>query len=154
MMRTYFIRDDRFPAIKIGCSHSPLERLDTLQTGNPQSLHLLGSIPGGLDLEATWHRKFSHLLIHGEWFHEDPELSSAIWGALSPESTPSTSDLPGYNFGTKTPPEVRGRILELHRQGVPRKQIAKRLTSEGIRGPNGGTWHTTSVGRVIDGRQT
>lgn len=50
----------------------------------------------------------------------------------------------------RTAPETRERILELHSQGMPRKRIAKLLDSEGIKGPSGGTWHCTSVGRVID----
>lgn len=44
---------------------------------------------------------------------------------------------------------VRSLIRQLHAQGMSSSKIAEHLDAQGIRGPQGGTWHTTSVGRVL-----
>ena len=75
----YFIRDGDF--IKIGFSAvSALERLGTLQTGNPRELVFLGQIIGTKALESELHCRFSRLRVRGEWFRAESELSEFLSG--------------------------------------------------------------------------
>ena len=53
-------------------------RLCGIQTGNHLPVRLLGTVPGGLDLERALHRRFAHLRLQGEWFHWDDEIAAAI----------------------------------------------------------------------------
>lgn len=65
----YFIQDAVTMAIKIGfCLKKPEKRLSALQTGNSNTLRLLGHVPGSESHEKRLHRQFSHFHIQGEWF--------------------------------------------------------------------------------------
>ena len=56
-------------AIKIGfCLRQPEKRLAALQTGNSNTLRLLGSVAGSLSQEKLLHKRFSQCHISGEWF--------------------------------------------------------------------------------------
>jgi hypothetical protein len=67
---TYFLTDGQ--AIKIGKAKGVLERVATLQTGNPSTLTLLALMDG--DYERKLHRQFSDYSITGEWFEINGEL--------------------------------------------------------------------------------
>jgi hypothetical protein len=65
----YFIQDDATLAIKIGfCLKKPEKRLAALQTGNSNTLRLLGHVPGSDLHEKALHVRFSQCRIQGEWF--------------------------------------------------------------------------------------
>jgi hypothetical protein len=49
-----------------------------LQCGNPDTLKLLGTVPGTVDDERAWHRRFQHLCVRNEWFNLDADLLAAI----------------------------------------------------------------------------
>ncbi len=55
---------------KIGTSKHPEKRLRQLQTGNQETLELVGSYESKFAslIETTLHRQFSHLKRSGEWF--------------------------------------------------------------------------------------
>jgi hypothetical protein len=74
----YFIRAVNSGTIKIGVSNDPRRRLESMQTGSPEPLELLGVLPGGVDEERRLHRRFSAFRIHGEWFRGDETLAKAI----------------------------------------------------------------------------
>jgi hypothetical protein len=88
----YFIQagGDRGP-VKIGYSRDVRKRLETLSTGSPQVLALLGAIacgPGACfdapTAERMLHHRFSALRIDGsEWFRWSQELVDAL--ALHPD---------------------------------------------------------------------
>jgi hypothetical protein len=68
--------------IKIGFTDGDAAvRLDTLQTGSPVPLRLLGTRPGTLDDEKDLHRRFAGALVHGEWFRPVAELLDLIGNA-------------------------------------------------------------------------
>ncbi len=83
----YCIYDKTSGAVKVGTSTKPVERLATLQTGNPNPLYLGivrplsledGTSVTGLQakrLERSLHDKLSHLRMSGgsEWFRECDE---------------------------------------------------------------------------------
>lgn len=67
--------------VKIGYVGDPkrLEaRLKALQTGNPQPLTLLATMPGNRSDELALHRRWNHLRTSGEWFKLTPELHTFI----------------------------------------------------------------------------
>lgn len=72
----YFMEMGRF--IKIGWSTLPRSRQETLQTGNPYDIKLLGAFPGSLGNEAGLHELFSHARARGEWFRKTPGLLAYI----------------------------------------------------------------------------
>lgn len=73
----YFIKSES-GYIQIGYSRSPTQRLENLQTSNPDKLILLGTISGGRDKEADLHERFAHLRCGNEWFKADQELLEYI----------------------------------------------------------------------------
>lgn len=79
----YLVQAGDSGPIKIG--HTLAERLDQrlgeLQTGSPQRLRLLATLPGGKSREAELHRKFQSNRISGEWFKPTPELLALAGGA-------------------------------------------------------------------------
>jgi hypothetical protein len=76
----YFIQVGEDGPIKIGrTTQSPLQRMDTLQTGIPIPLRLLAIISHvGASAEMMLHRRFYHLHVQGEWFRPDEELLTYI----------------------------------------------------------------------------
>ncbi len=73
----YFIQSGDAGPIKIGLAWDAHKRLAALQTGHPEELRLLGTIPGNAEVERRLHDRFSHCRIRGEWFAPDPELIRA-----------------------------------------------------------------------------
>ena len=78
----------------VGCkigwtSKDPRSRVRALQTGNPYPLHLVGSVPGTTQLEASAHERFADYRMAGEWFDVNP-YDALTWlmyeGASSPKS--------------------------------------------------------------------
>ncbi|WP_422923092.1 GIY-YIG nuclease family protein [Singulisphaera sp. PoT] len=78
MPHVYFIRDRVARAIKIGTARDPRKRLAALQTGNPNPLKLMGTIPGGEHEEAQLHARFSAHRGLGEWFEADANFVSEV----------------------------------------------------------------------------
>lgn len=74
----YFIRAGRTPNVKIGWARDPERRLDTLQTGCPHKLHLIGFAPGTPADETDWHYRWEALRARGEWFRLSNGLRYAI----------------------------------------------------------------------------
>jgi hypothetical protein len=82
--------------IMIGFSTSPDGWVEEGTTFCPYPLRVLKVISGGREEKQRWHRKFQHLLPHGEWFEDTPELRQAIDRAkpapgflhLAPSSVP------------------------------------------------------------------
>ena len=67
----YFIVIEATPKekyLKIGFAKDPEARLANLQTANPLSMELLGSIKGDKKLEKSFHQIFGPLRHLNEWF--------------------------------------------------------------------------------------
>jgi hypothetical protein len=64
---TYFIEEEGGAAIKIGATCHPKWRMQTLQSGNPRRLTLLGIVEDPT-LERELHARFSEYRISGEWY--------------------------------------------------------------------------------------
>tara|TARA_Y100000034_G_scaffold113299_1_gene148167 strand:- start:333 stop:647 length:315 start_codon:yes stop_codon:yes gene_type:complete len=74
----YFFKEEAIGSVKIGLSYDVPKRLEQIQMYSPQRLKFSGHLPGNLAKEKEIHKRFSHLRIHGEWFHLDEELSAFI----------------------------------------------------------------------------
>lgn len=80
-MPVYFIRSGNY--IKIGYADSPRRRLKELQTGNPEKLDLMGTVPGGTARERELHELFCDFHVKGEWF----QLVTDILAYLTAQGT-------------------------------------------------------------------
>ena len=70
----YFIRDG-LGHVKIGLTKDVLQRKKELQTANPCELEIfyvmhLDKYFDAQNIERALHKKFSHVRMCGEWFHE------------------------------------------------------------------------------------
>jgi hypothetical protein len=81
-MSVYFVgsfdNNNTLTALKIGESDRPRDRLQQLQTGNPNRLEILKILPGNSQDEKRWHHQWAHLRGKGEWFTPSPELLDFI----------------------------------------------------------------------------
>lgn len=64
----YFIQGESGGPIKIGYTTDIKKRLNSLQTGYPDTLVLLSIIPGNIEDEANLHSEFGEYRMRGEWF--------------------------------------------------------------------------------------
>ena len=78
----YFIQEGHDGPVKIGSSSAPWRRRTALQTGAAKRLYVRRLVPGGVKIEAHYHRIFAHLRIRGgEWFRCEGDLA----GYLDPD---------------------------------------------------------------------
>lgn len=78
----YFVQEGHDGPIKIGSSSAPWRRRTALQTGAARRLYMRRLVPGGVKVEAHYHRIFAHLRIKGgEWFRCEGDLA----GYLDPD---------------------------------------------------------------------
>jgi hypothetical protein len=74
----YFIQGVCGGAIKIGRSKDPEMRLKTLQTGYPDTLHILLLIPGSAKIELQIHEELEQYRLNGEWFKPEKPVMDKI----------------------------------------------------------------------------
>ncbi|KKL86416.1 hypothetical protein LCGC14_1944980 [marine sediment metagenome] len=79
----YFIEAIGVEKIKIGVTTNIEERLNTLKTGSPVELKLLGVIPGGQESEKNIHDRLSAYRANGEWFFASTDVMEYIRKKLS-----------------------------------------------------------------------
>lgn len=108
----YALQEGLDGPIKIGRGRgNPLRRLDSCQTGNPQTLVLRGWLPRLSASEAehqerTAHRKFARQHVRGEWFSPSPEVLAWVRGL---ERAPRRKRRPRRPFLGVRGNRVRGR---------------------------------------------
>lgn len=74
MQFVYLIHSKENNTVKIGNSSDPKKRLKQLQTGNNNTLTLIGLIKGDQSLERSIHKMFGDKRIKGEWFTYTKEI--------------------------------------------------------------------------------
>lgn len=88
-MPVYFIGMEGSTAIKIGTTGGdPLKRMAELQTGQPNRLFLIGSIPGGRDDEQKIHETLTKFRGFNEWF-TGPSLLSFVKLVIASQQWPA-----------------------------------------------------------------
>ncbi|UXZ57051.1 GIY-YIG nuclease family protein [Curtobacterium sp. Arg-1] len=84
----YFIQQGSSGPIKIGCSRNLTSRLNSLRTSSSEPLHVLGTVPGGFELERQMHQALDAFRLNGEWFTPSLKVLRLIRKQL--ELSPST----------------------------------------------------------------
>lgn len=83
--------------VKIGWTTGcPKRRVQSLQTGSPKKLRLVGTIPAeSAEDEKRLHTQFADLRVHGEWFKRSKAILSLVPEAPRPEpkAEPKTRDV-------------------------------------------------------------
>lgn len=75
----YFIQSGDSGPIKIGYTNGDAEsRLRGLQTGNPEKLNLIMTMPGSINMEKKLHADFEKDRLNGEWFQASGKLIEFI----------------------------------------------------------------------------
>jgi hypothetical protein len=69
--KLYFIESDAQNAVKIGFANDVYTRLKSLQSGNPDDLHLVVSVSCTYGAELALHRKLKSRRIRLEWHPDD-----------------------------------------------------------------------------------
>jgi len=91
MSQVYLIQSGACGPLKIGFTACDVaKRLTQLQTGNPQPLRLVASIPGTKQIERHLHGAFSDLRLTGEWFAADDRIFTAFAAAGKWPADPAT----------------------------------------------------------------
>jgi hypothetical protein len=85
----YAIRHGETGPVKFGYAKNARKRLALLQTGTPEPLLLLLTVPGSVKLEKMIHRMLWPLRVRGEWFRAEgatlevlAALASTRWAAI------------------------------------------------------------------------
>ena len=88
-MAVYFIQSGGPDGpIKIGYTNgSVLRRLQMLQTGNPNTLVVLASVPGSHLEERRLHAKFWSTVVGGEWYAASDALLDHIKSEITQHRT-------------------------------------------------------------------
>lgn len=86
--RVYFIEAVGLDLVKIGYTADLTERLRKLAPGCPAPLRLLGTVPGGLQIERHYHERLAASRARAEWFHKSPALDAVIASLDKPEPPP------------------------------------------------------------------
>lgn len=76
----YFAEQVGGRLVKIGWTKGcPKRRVQSLQTGSPMKLRLLGTIAAeSVDDEKRLHTKFADLRVHGEWFRRSEQILALL----------------------------------------------------------------------------
>lgn len=79
MSYVYFVRQEGTELLKIGRSANPLRRFESLQTGSPHHLTLVGYLRETDELnESVLHTRFRAFRAKGEWFREGFEIATFL----------------------------------------------------------------------------
>lgn len=81
MSVVYFVQAGAGGPIKIGVASNMSQRLCALQTGSPDLLSLLATLPGTTKDEMRLHRLLRSFRHRGEWFRPAPEVLAAVEAA-------------------------------------------------------------------------
>jgi predicted GIY-YIG superfamily endonuclease len=105
----YFVQEAESGHIKIGYAEKPKDRMAQLQTGNPRTLTLIGTMPSykWAEEEAWHHKTFASERIDGEWFRQSEKLLSHIKNHTSQYlyelgETPETPEQFAWSDGYKS----------------------------------------------------
>lgn len=98
----YFLQPVGGGLIKIGQTISPYKRFNELKNSSPVALGLLMLLKvtgSSRSAEIEFHRRFSHLRAHGEWFRPAPELADLVGGIAEQPEPPKPDPEPDPDAG-------------------------------------------------------
>lgn len=79
----YFIRAGQRGPIKIGFTRNIERRIRQLQSGSPQPLRVLGTLPGDRATESMLQALHREQRIRGDWFRPSGDLLAVARGDLT-----------------------------------------------------------------------
>lgn len=85
-MATYIIQAGPSGPVKIGKADDVEGRIAALQVGHPEELRLIRLVDTDFDAEPSFHDRFAHLRIRGEWFRFDAEMMTFVPSAPPDEA--------------------------------------------------------------------
>lgn len=139
-MFLYAIRQGESGPVKIGCATDPGTRLQSMQSGNPEPLTLVGVCRGGRGAERALLAMLRPYRVRGEWFDPVPEVMNIVNEMVSWEIVKAGGDC----LAIRTPSE---RAQCLRNAGYTFQEIgdymgitrqrAQQLAPSGIVRPNG-----------------
>lgn len=91
--KVYFIEAVGLDLVKIGYAADVPERLRKLAPGCPAPLRLLGTVPGGLQIERHYHERLAGHRTRGEWFRKCDALDAIVAGIDKPAPSPDRAKL-------------------------------------------------------------
>ncbi len=149
----YFIRPvGMIGPIKIGCSTSVGDRLESLTVWSPFKLEVLYTEPGDYRLEQRIHAAFADYHSHREWFHPGERLLKSIGKLISGQKIADAIDLEDRRGS------IRESVSRKPRKPVPAFQkelksyefrlIWARKRAAKARGES--CWTPTDVDKIID----
>lgn len=150
--QVYFIRSAD-GLVKIGTSSDVSKRLKALSTAHGANLELLGSVPGGHEIERAFHVRWAECRVNREWFRPSDDMLVAIEREIAGPKLPLA--FPKPRKGEETERAMDG-LISFFRQlypddtatrisddtGIPADTIRKWLSRSGL--PSG----TTAAGLI------
>ena len=118
-------------AIKIGMSKNPIQRLQGMTTDNPFTCVMLSAIEcetdtAALQLEQTYHLRFSDAKLTGEWFSITPELLTEIYQAKGHTHVVIDCELPKKSVALgETRQAILQLLLDAGEDGLQLKEIVE-----------------------------
>lgn len=139
-MTVYVIRCGDGPLYKIGTTTNVTSRMASLQTGQPEQLHLIRAMEGGRKVERAFQKAFQHRHVRGEWFVATPEMLTweftDLETAIAPGTDWANAALGRYLEDNRIRPFVFARGIKvsetavyryLQGQRIPRRSVMDRI---------------------------
>lgn len=121
MKRVYFIKPIGFQGpVKIGCSVSPDNRRDTLETWSPFPLEVIAEIDGDFAIERRFHAYCAETHLRREWFAWSDRIAETVEainaGTFDIETLPEPGGIAAHLFGkARKKPWYFGEQMRLSR---------------------------------------
>lgn len=94
----YFVELVGQGVMKIGRAKDIASRVSSIQSSTPGEIKLLGTIPGGREVERDAHSHFAQHRARGEWFSLNPEVRSQVVHIVSSGTVPEPDVPPELEF--------------------------------------------------------
>lgn len=84
----YFVEAVGLDLIKIGYASNVPLRIRSIETSCPVPVRLLGTFPGGPEMERHFHKEFATHRSHREWFRRSPDMDRLLSQLAPPTASP------------------------------------------------------------------
>jgi DNA-binding XRE family transcriptional regulator len=123
MSMVYFIVNASAGTVKIGIAKNPVRRLNELQVGSAERLNLRALVPGGKEVELSFHVRFRKHHLRGEWFSLAGALADFVQSLPIAMEEKQVMEIDEKMVGTIHPDTVRDAIL---RCAITKAELARR----------------------------
>jgi DNA-binding XRE family transcriptional regulator len=127
LMTVYFLRLNSDGPIKIGVTkRSAQKRIESLRSGSPWPINVIGEIDGNNWHENVLHKELSKYRMYGEWFHSDNYVLEVIEKVLNGEFSWPNGNAPNNKSAVL---DANSSPLRLYRErkNLTLEQLSKKL---------------------------